>query len=119
MADAPTPPPLDALARRLPELPVPPSWAGRLGNAVLLVVVSGLAGLALSPGLSSQQIPVLKPEDVGKPFRASSPSGFKAGRDYEIPDRATTDQRREESRAAVRPVYDFNPAAVNEIKKSV
>src|SRR5579871_4648911 len=122
MADPPSGPglessPLDALASRLPEIPVPPGWSSRLVNAVLLLFVSGLAGLALSPGLYSQQIPVLKAEDVAKPFRASS--SFKAGRDYEIPDRATTEQRREESRASVRPVYDFAPSVVNEVKKSV
>ncbi|HEX4621490.1 MAG TPA: phosphodiesterase, partial [Myxococcaceae bacterium] len=111
--------PLDALASRLPELPVPPGWSTRIVNLVLLLAVSGLAGVALSPGLYSQQIPVIKTEDVGKPFRASSASGFKAGRDYEIPDKAITDQRREEARSSVRPVYDFNPAVVNDIKKSL
>jgi putative nucleotidyltransferase with HDIG domain len=111
--------PLDALASRLPELPVPQRWASRLVNGVLLLVVSGLSGLLLSPGLSSQQIPVIRAEDVGKPFRASSASGFKAGRDYEIPDKAHTEQHRQEARAGVLPVYDYNPAVVNDVRKAL
>ncbi|MHB8874179.1 MAG: HD family phosphohydrolase [Myxococcaceae bacterium] len=108
--------PLDALANRLA---LPAGWAGRVVHGVLLVAVSVGAAFLVSPGLTSQQIPELGPDDLGKPFRASSPSGFKAGRDYEILHEAMTEQRRDEARAAVRPVFDYDPSVQSGITKAM
>ncbi len=109
----PGPSPLDALARRFR---LGPRSGRRLTSLLLLTVVSVAAGFVISPGLFSQQIPALTEEHLGKPFRASSPTGFKAGRDYEIIHQAMTEQRRQEARGAVRPVYDLSPGVASEIR---
>ncbi len=112
----PGPSPLDALARRFR---LGPTWAQRLTSLLLLAMVSVAAGFVISPGLYSQQIPALTEDHLGKPFRASSPAGFKAGRDYEIVHEAMTEQRRQEAQGAVRPVYDLSPGVVLEIRTAV
>lgn len=94
-------------------------WGRRLSLIVLLAGVAVAAGFVISPGLYSQQIPALSEEHLGKPFRANSPAGFKAARDYEIIYRAMTEQRRQEARNSVLPVYDLNPAVVDQIRGSV
>lgn len=99
--------PIDLVMSRLR---LPPGWAGRLVTGGMLAVVSVVAAFLISPGLYSQQIPELGQRDVGKPFRSSSPSGFKAGRDYEVVDANLTEVRREEARQAVRPVFDYDPS---------
>ncbi len=108
--------PLDALAAKLR---VAPHWIGPLSHAAVLLAVSVTASFVISPGLYSQQLPSLTSEDVGKPFRSSSPSGFKAGRDYEIQDPAETHELRQASRNNVLPVFDYNPAVVGEIKHAI
>ncbi|QDE91499.1 phosphodiesterase [Myxococcus xanthus] len=109
--------PLDALAERLGlDNGV---WGRRAIQVLLLLAVSIGAGFVISPGLYSQQIPALAEENLGKPFRASSPAGFKAARDYEIVHRAMTQQRRQEARAAVKPVYDLNPAVLGQLRSTV
>jgi len=85
----------------------------------LLGVVSVLAGLLVAPGFGVQTLPQLRPEDVGRPFESASATGFKATRDYDLPDAALTDRRRQEARAGVRPVFDFNPAVVPEAQTAV
>ncbi len=97
---------MDALRRALPALS-------------LLGVVSVLAGLLVAPGFAVQTLPQLRPEDVGRPFESPSAAGFKATRDYDLPDAALTDRRRQEARAGVRPVFDFNPAVVPEIQRGI
>src|SRR5262249_20516247 len=82
----------------------------------LLAVVSVLAGLLVAPGFAVQTLPQLRPEDVGRPFESASAAGFKATRDYDLPDAALTDRRRQEARAGVRPGFDFNPAGVPEVQ---
>ncbi|WP_224249508.1 HD family phosphohydrolase [Hyalangium gracile] len=113
----PRPSPLDALTRRLGL--GDKSWGRRLTLLALLLAVSVAAGFVISPGLYSQQIPALTEEHLGKPFRANSPAGFKAGRDYEIVYSAMTEQRRQEARNAVRPVYDLNPDVVEQVRGAV
>ncbi|MFZ5471099.1 MAG: HD family phosphohydrolase [Myxococcota bacterium] len=108
--------PLDALVERWK---LPPGATGKLTQAVLLLGASVGAAFLVSPGLYSQQLPQLTAEDVGRPFRWTSPSGFKAGRDYEIVDKAATEQRREEARAAVRPVFDYDPSVQSNITQTV
>jgi putative nucleotidyltransferase with HDIG domain len=108
--------PLDAIADRLV---LPEGWAGRVVHLLLLLAVSVSAAFLISPGLYSQQIPELGPDDVGKPFRSSSPSGFKAGRDYEVVHQAATEQRKDEARAAVRPVFDYDPSVQSGITKAL
>ncbi|WP_434300574.1 HDIG domain-containing metalloprotein [Corallococcus exiguus] len=114
----PGPSPLDALAVRL-GLGRRGEWGRRIVQALLLLVVSVGAGFVISPGLYSQQIPALTTENLGKPFRANSPAGFKAARDYDIVHQSMTEQRRREARSAVRPVYDLNPAVVGNLRASV
>ncbi|WP_395856501.1 HD family phosphohydrolase [Cystobacter fuscus] len=120
MAEPESPPPglspLDALSRRFR---LGPQWGRRLTNLLLLGVVSVAAGFVISPGLYSQQIPALTEEDLGRPFRTNAPAGFKAGRDYDILHEAMTEKRRQEARAAVRPVYDLSPGVVSELRTEV
>ncbi|HZW91108.1 MAG TPA: HDIG domain-containing protein [Myxococcaceae bacterium] len=85
----------------------------------LLGVVSVLAGLLVAPGFAVQTLPSLRPEDVGRPFESASAAGFKATRDYDLPDAALTDRRRQEARAGVRPVFDFNPGVVPDVQGAV
>jgi cyclic-di-AMP phosphodiesterase PgpH len=112
----PAPSPLDALARRFRV----PLGSGRLATQLLLLaLVATAAGFFISPGLYTQQIPALGPESLGRPFRASSPSGFKAGHDYDIVHAGMTAQRRAEARAAVRPVYDYSPSVADDVRGAV
>jgi len=96
----------EALRRSLPAL-------------TLLGVVSVLAGLLVAPGFAVQTLPQLRPEDVGRAFESASAAGFKATRDYDLPDAALTDRRRQDARAAVRPVFDFNPGVVPDVQGAV
>jgi len=95
----------------------------RLRRAVpalsLLLVVSLGAGLLVAPGFAVQTLPQLRPEDVGRPFESASAAGFKATRDYDLPDAALTDRRRQEARAGTRPVFDFSPGVVPEARAAV
>ncbi|XXF80536.1 HDIG domain-containing protein [Myxococcaceae bacterium GXIMD 01537] len=113
----PGPSPLDALAGRLGL--ANGVWGRRVAHLLLLAVVSVAAGFVISPGLYSQQIPALADEHLGKPFRANSPAGFKAARDYDIVHSAMTEQRRQEARNAVRPVYDLNPVVPEQVRAAV
>ncbi len=106
--------------------PAGPVQAWRLlavPRAVALVGVLGLVSLAasflLSPGLSARQVPDLGEEDLGRPFRASSLAGFKASRDFEVADEARTLSRREEARARVRHVFDYDPTVESGVKRAV
>lgn len=108
--------PLDVLVERLQ---LPAGWVSRVSHLLLLLTVSVAAAFLVSPGLYSQQIPSLTQEDLGKPFRSSSPSGFKARRDYEVLDQATTEQRRQEAWASVRTVYDYDPSVQRAITKGL
>jgi hypothetical protein len=86
---------------------------------VILVGVSVTSAFLLSPGLSAQQIPELTEDDIGRPFRAPSMAGFKASRDFEVPDEAHTLARRDEARARVRPVFDYDASVESKVKRSV
>jgi len=85
----------------------------------VLVGVSVAAAFLLTPGLSGQRIPELSEEDLGRPFRASSVAGFKASRDFEVPDEGKTQQRREEARLRVRPVFDYDSLIESKVKRGV
>jgi putative nucleotidyltransferase with HDIG domain len=123
MADPDVEDPQPKRTRRIPALvarfALSERWTERVAQTVLLAVVSLAAAFVISPSLYSPQIPDLGPEDLGKPFRSNSPAGFKANRDYEIVHQGMTEQRRQEARAAVRPVYDYSPAVLGELKQSV
>ncbi|MGV3623362.1 MAG: HD family phosphohydrolase [Archangium sp.] len=112
MADTPSKTPRPAWAQNL-ELPRSLALGG------LLVGVSVIAALLLSPGLSGQRIPELTQDDVGRPFRASSLAGFKASRDFEVADDAQTQRRRDEARARVRPVFDYDSQVESKVKRGV
>jgi putative nucleotidyltransferase with HDIG domain len=98
-------------------------WPQRLRRAApalgLLAGVSVLSGLLVAPGFGVQTLPQLRLEDVGRPFESPSTNGFKATRDYELPDAAQTERQRQEARASVRPVFDFNPSVVPEERTAV
>ena len=100
------------------QLRLPPDWRTRWPNAALLAAFSIVSGFLISPGLSGQQIPELKADEVGRPFR-SAPNGFKATRDYEIVHGTVTETRRQEARAAVLTVYDYNPQVTREIRLAI
>ena len=90
-----------------------------LALGAVLLGVSVAAAFLLTPGLSGQRIPELAEEDIGRPFRASSVAGFKASRDFEVPDEAKTQQRREDARARVRPVFDYDSLVESKVKRGV
>jgi putative nucleotidyltransferase with HDIG domain len=106
-------------------LPPPePRWRALLpavgvAHAALLLGTSLVCALILSPGLAQQRIPELTAADVGRPFRSGSPYGFKAARDYRLADPQRTEELRQEARARVLPVFDFNPQVLDEVKESV
>lgn len=107
---------LDAFATRLAGSSL---WANRLVYGTLLVVVSVGSAFLASPGLYSQKIPELTAHHVGKPFRAASLAGFKAGRDYEVRDEARTQAAREEARARVKPVFDYDPSVESTVGRAL
>jgi putative nucleotidyltransferase with HDIG domain len=106
----------DTLADRLA---VSSQWANRIAYSVILVAVAVGAALMASPELSSQKIPELRSDDVGKVFRASGMSGFKASRDYQILDEPKTAVQREEARAHVRPVFDYDPSVQPQVARGI
>jgi len=85
----------------------------------LLALVSVVAGFLVVPGFGVQALPQLRAEDVGRPFESPSATGFKATRDYDLPDAALTARRRQEARLGVRPVFDFNPSVIPEERAAV
>jgi cyclic-di-AMP phosphodiesterase PgpH len=107
--------PFEVLAERLA---IPQRWRGRVVYVVLLIAFSLGASFLITPSLKSQQVPLLGADDVGRPFHASSASGFKASRDYEIIHAARTEEDRRTARAAVRPVYDFNASVATDVLKA-
>ncbi|MGQ0505856.1 MAG: HD family phosphohydrolase [Myxococcaceae bacterium] len=112
----PEPSPLDALAARLR---LAPEWVGPVTHGTILLLVSVAAAFVISPGLYGQQLPQLGADDVGKPFQSNSPSGFKAGRDYEVVDNTETEELRQDARNNVAPVFDYNPAVTSEVRAAI
>ena len=112
-------PPVSGIDALLARFSLSSGWFNRSLYGLLLVGVSIGAAFLVSPGLYSQNIPELKADDVGKPFRAASPAGFKAGRDYEVLDEAHTQSRREETRSLVRPVFDYDPSVQSSVARSI
>ncbi len=88
-------------------------------SLVLLVVVSAVASLVLTRGLTAQAVPELQASDVGKPFQSTSPAGLKAARDYDVLDRGRTEARRDEARASVLGVYDYNRGVLAEQRQAL
>ena len=82
----------------------------------VLLGVSVAAAFLLTPGLSGQRIPELGEEDIGRPFAAKSVAVFKASRDFEVADEVQTTHRREEARARVRPVFDYDSMVESKVK---
>ncbi len=110
------PSPFDRLVERLH---LSALAGARFSSFALLAAVSIACAFVISPALSSQQIPELGAADLGRPFQGPSAAGFKAARDHEIVDAASTDLRRQEARSSVKPVYDYKPGAVSELKRAV
>ncbi len=110
MVDGPQP--LSRFAAWLQSLALPRPVA--LG--AVLVGVSVASAFLLTPGLSGQRIPELGEEQLGRPFAAKSVAVFKASRDFEVPDEGRTQQRREEARARVRPVFDYDTLVESKVK---
>lgn len=90
-----------------------------LALAAVLIGVSVAAAFLVTPGLSGQRVPELSEDDIGKPFRASSVAGFKASRDFEVADDRRTQQRREEARLRVRPVFDSDSQVESKVKRGL
>lgn len=90
-----------------------------LALTAVLVSVSVVAAFLVTPGLSGQRVPELGEDDLGKPFRASSVAGFKASRDFEVPDERKTAERREDARARVRPVFDYDSQVESKVKRGL
>jgi putative nucleotidyltransferase with HDIG domain len=121
MADTPSPSPperapLEVVGERLRRMT---GASHQFTHLLLLLTVSVCATFVISPGLYGQHLPELQQTDVGQPFRAASPSGFKATREYEIVHSETTEERREEARVSVRPVFDFDPTVSVGIRKTM
>ena len=110
MADGPNSSP--RLAAWLQTLALPRPIA--LGS--VLIGVSVAAAFLLTPGLSGQRVPELSDEMLGRPFAAKSISVFKASRDFEVPDEGLTQRRRDEARARVRPVFDYDSLVESKVK---
>ncbi|MDP1825758.1 MAG: HDIG domain-containing protein [Archangium sp.] len=110
MADGPQTP--SRFAAWLQSLAVPRPIA--LGGVLLGVSVA--AAFLLTPGLSGQRIPELGEDSIGRPFAAKSVAVFKASRDFEVPDEGRTQQRRDEARARVRPVFDYESMVESKVK---
>ncbi len=106
----------DVLASRLQ---VTSPWADRLVQGLVLAVVALGTTFLGAPGVSSQKIPELKDDDVGKVFRAPSPAGLKASRDYDLLDEARTQAQKEDARAKVRPVFDYDPQVQQQVMKDL
>ncbi len=83
------------------------------------VVVSALSAVILSPGFSKQQTPELKASDIGKPFRASSLSGYKSPRDLEVLDAPKTQSARDDARSRVKMVFDLDASVKKDIVTNV
>ncbi len=95
------------------------SWPRSATLGLILLGVSVASALLLSPGLSSQQLPALTEENLGRPFRGSSLAGFKASRDFDVLDEVKTLQRRDEARSHVKPVFDYELAVESSVKRGV
>jgi putative nucleotidyltransferase with HDIG domain len=85
----------------------------------VLLGISVAAAFLLTPGLSGQRLPELGEENLGRPFPAKSVAVFKASRDFEVPDERRTQERRDEARARVRPVFDYDPSTESKVKRAI
>ena len=85
----------------------------------VLLGVSIASAFLLTPGLSGQRIPELGEDNIGRPFAAKSVAVFKASRDFEVPDEGRTQQRRDEARARVRPVFDYDSLVESKVKRGI
>ena len=118
-APNPSPSPGPRLVSALIQGELPPVWTRRLSLLGVLGAVCFAVALLAGGSRNGQQIPNLTREDLGRPFQAASAGGFKAARDFSIPDVEGTDRRRAEARAAVRPVYDLNPGVHEDVRTRV
>ena len=114
--DAPAPRAIDALTHRLDVTPV---WARRVVLGLILAITGAGTALLSSSALSGQKIPDLTQADVNRVFHTPSASGFKAERDVEVVDDVSTQAQRDEARASVRPVFDYDPQVQSGVLKSV
>jgi cyclic-di-AMP phosphodiesterase PgpH len=90
-----------------------------LALGLLLAFVSLSSAFLLSTGLSAQRLPEFLPEDLGKPFKGSSVSGVKAIRDFEMSDEAKTLELRQQARARIKPVFDYDPSIETHVINAV
>ena len=111
MADGP--PPTSRFSAWFQSLALPRPVA--LG--AVLIGMSVASAFLLTPGLSGQRIPELSDENIGRPFAAKSVAVFKASRDFEVPDEGRTQQRRDDARARVRPVFDYDTLVESKVKQ--
>jgi len=98
---------------------LPPVWGRRLGLLAILGGVCVAAALLAGGGRSHEQIPLLGRDDLGRPYEAATAGGFKASRDFSLPDQEGTARRRAEARQAVPPVYDLNPGVHDDVRARI
>ncbi len=99
---------------------VPERWASVrwfVSKAAAILILAGVgagAGLLLTPGLVGQRIPY-DDKSLGQIATVT----VKASRDYDIPDEETTNRKREDAMAQVRPVYDLDGTALLEVDSRI
>ncbi len=101
--DAEAGPSLRERAARLLDRP----WIGAVTSAVLVAIVSAICGYVLTPSIYTQRIPY-----GDESLNQISTVAIKAQRDYDIPDEETTARKRDETRAAVKPIYRYDPSVL-------
>src|SRR5579863_4885608 len=83
-------------------------WIGAATSAVLVALVAGVCGYLLTPVIYTQRIPYVDESSLSQ----ISTVTVKAQRDYDIPDEETTNQKRTDARAAVKPVYRYDTSVL-------
>lgn len=111
--------PKSGWVRALIQGDLPPVWGRRLGLVAILGGVCLAAALLAGGGRSHEQIPALGRDDLGRPYEAATAGGFKASRDFSLPDLEGTSRRRAEARQAVLPVYDLNPGVHDDVRARI
>ncbi|HLT30811.1 MAG TPA: HDIG domain-containing protein [Myxococcaceae bacterium] len=96
-----------------------PRAAHRLGLLAVLAGVCLVAALVAGGDRGRQEIPVLDRDDLGRPFESVGSGGFKAAREFVLPDVEGTARRRAEAEDEVRPVFDLNPGVHEDLRTRI
>src|SRR5690606_31562171 len=96
-----------------------PSAAHRVGLLAVLAGVCLVAAFVAGGDRGRQEIPELDRDDLGRPFESVGAGGFKAAREFVLPDLEGTSRRRAEAEAEVRPVFDLNPGVHEDLRARI